>query len=93
MNYQYKNGGTFGESIAVLMDEGGVRRLYSGLPFALLQVPTSRFFDVLSNEVIVINEASVNREILSRDWTVAQIPTPTLSLTSLHVLSHYRHQR
>lgn len=40
MNYQYKFGGTFGESISALVKEGGVGRLYSGIGFALLQVPT-----------------------------------------------------
>ena len=40
MNYQYKFGGTFGESISSLVEEGGVGRLYSGIGFALLQVPT-----------------------------------------------------
>ena len=51
MNYQYRFGGSFQESLKALFAEGGVGRLYSGLPFALIQVPSSRFCDVLSNEV------------------------------------------
>ncbi|GMH94345.1 hypothetical protein TrST_g2692 [Triparma strigata] len=51
MNHQYRYGGTFLTSLKTLTSSGGLPRLYSGLPFALLQVPLSRFFDVLSNEV------------------------------------------
>jgi hypothetical protein len=54
MNYQYKNGGSFGVVIGKLWAEGGVPRLYRGLfPWAIFQAPLSRFGDVASNEVIL----------------------------------------
>mmetsp|Transcript_98211 Transcript_98211/g.173963 ORF Transcript_98211/g.173963 Transcript_98211/m.173963 type:complete len:447 (-) Transcript_98211:128-1468(-) len=49
MNYQYRYGGDLGSVLKSLFDEGGIARLYQGLPFALLQGPLSRFGDTASN--------------------------------------------
>jgi Mitochondrial carrier protein. len=49
MNYQYRYGGTLGSSLKNLYDEGGVGRLYQGLPFALIQGPLTRFGDTAAN--------------------------------------------
>eukprot|EP00747_Dinoflagellata_sp_TGD_P163115 gnl/TRDRNA2_/TRDRNA2_181461_c0_seq1.p1 gnl/TRDRNA2_/TRDRNA2_181461_c0~~gnl/TRDRNA2_/TRDRNA2_181461_c0_seq1.p1 ORF type:complete len:507 (+),score=101.96 gnl/TRDRNA2_/TRDRNA2_181461_c0_seq1:88-1608(+) len=49
MNYQYRYGGDLGSSLKTLMAEGGVKRLYQGLPFALIQGPLSRFGDTATN--------------------------------------------
>jgi hypothetical protein len=49
MNYQYRYGGDLGSSLKKLMDEGGIGRLYQGLPFALVQGPLSRFGDTATN--------------------------------------------
>jgi hypothetical protein len=49
MNYQYKYGGTLGSSLQTLWSEGGIPRLYQGLPFALLQGPLTRFGDTAAN--------------------------------------------
>jgi hypothetical protein len=54
LNYQYTTGLPFLESLNTLYSAGGLRRLYSGLPFALIQVPTSRFCDVLSNDLALL---------------------------------------
>lgn len=48
MNYQYRYGGTLGSSLSNLYEEGGVGRLYQGLPFALIQGPLTRFGDTVS---------------------------------------------
>ena len=48
MNYQYRYGGTLGSSLSDLYQEGGVGRLYQGLPFALIQGPLTRFGDTVS---------------------------------------------
>jgi len=48
MNYQYRYGGTLGSSLSSLYEEGGVGRLYQGLPFALIQGPLTRFGDTVS---------------------------------------------
>lgn len=49
MNYQYRYGGELGSVLKTLFDEGGIARLYQGLPFALVQGPLSRFGDTASN--------------------------------------------
>lgn len=53
MNYQYKNGGTLGETIGKLYKEGGVARFYQGLSVAALQLPLSRFGDVAANAFVL----------------------------------------
>lgn len=49
MNYQYRFGGTLQSSLDSLYKEGGIGRLYQGLPFALVQGPLSRFGDTAAN--------------------------------------------
>ena len=49
MNFQYRYGGTLGSSLKELYDDGGVPRLYQGLPFALVQGPLTRFGDTACN--------------------------------------------
>lgn len=49
INHQYRNGGTFVSTASQLFKEGGIRRFYRGLPFALVQAPLSRFGDTAMN--------------------------------------------
>lgn len=49
MNYQYRYGGNLGSSLQTLWKEGGISRLYQGLPFALVQGPLTRFGDTAAN--------------------------------------------
>jgi hypothetical protein len=49
MNYQYRYGGTLTSSLQLLWAEGGLPRLYQGLPFALVQGPLSKFGDTAAN--------------------------------------------
>jgi hypothetical protein len=49
MNYQYAKGGDLSSSLKALWNEGGIPRLYQGLPFALLQGPLTRFGDTAAN--------------------------------------------
>ena len=49
MNYQYRYGTSTRDALKSLYKEGGLKRLYAGLPFALLQVPLSRFGDTAAN--------------------------------------------
>lgn len=49
MNYQYRYGGTLSSSLSTLYNDGGVPRLYQGLPFALVQGPLTRFGDTAAN--------------------------------------------
>lgn len=49
MNRQYRYGGDLQSSLKALWDEGGIPRLYQGLPFALIQGPLTRFGDTAAN--------------------------------------------
>lgn len=49
MNYQYRYGGNLQSALKTLTEEGGIGRLYQGLPFALVQGPLSRFGDTATN--------------------------------------------
>jgi len=53
MNYQYRYGGDLNQTLRLLYNEGGLRRLYRGLPFALVQGPLARFGDTASNAGIL----------------------------------------
>ena len=78
VNYQYRTGLNFKESFNVLYQEGGIKRLYQGLPFALLQGPLSRFGDTASNALIL--ESFNNIDILSSLHLPIYIPTIIASL-------------
>ena len=45
LNYQYRYGMNTTTALTTLWNEGGIPRLYQGLPLALLQGPLSRFGD------------------------------------------------
>ena len=49
MNYQYRFGGSLSSTLKTLWSQGGIARLYQGLPFALMQGPLTRFADTFSN--------------------------------------------
>jgi hypothetical protein len=49
MNRQYRYGGDLMSSLKELWKEGGIPRLYQGLPFALVQGPLTRFGDTAAN--------------------------------------------
>ena len=53
MNYQYRFGTSTSEALVTLWKEGGVGRLYQGLPFALVQGPLSRFGDTAANALVL----------------------------------------
>lgn len=49
LKYQYKNGGNYMNAFRNLYADGGLRRFYRGLPFALIQAPLCRFGDTAAN--------------------------------------------
>ena len=49
MNYQFKHGGDFFETIKHLHAEGGITRFYRGVVPALIIGPISRFGDTAMN--------------------------------------------
>ncbi|KAL7520482.1 hypothetical protein ACHAWX_005207 [Stephanocyclus meneghinianus] len=50
INYQYRYGSTFLQSLTHLYRNGGIPRLYSGVTFALVQAPLSRFVSTAAND-------------------------------------------
>jgi hypothetical protein len=53
MNYQYRYGGNLKTSLETLWSQGGISRLYQGLPFALVQGPLTRFGDTAANVGVI----------------------------------------
>jgi hypothetical protein len=65
MNYQYAKGGNLASSLKELWNEGGLSRLYQGLPFALLQGPLTRFGDTAANVgILALLESTPETEAL-----------------------------
>jgi len=54
MQFQYRYGFSFKESLAKLYKEGGLPRFYQGLPVAAFQLPLSRFGDVAANAFMIL---------------------------------------
>eukprot|EP01036_Dinobryon_divergens_P033040 gene33040-42749_t len=52
INYQYRYGTSASEALRRLYQEGGIPRLYQGLPFAALQGPLARFGDTAANSLV-----------------------------------------
>ena len=52
LNYQYRFGNSTIDALKTLYADGGIPRLYQGLPFAIVQGPLSRFGDTASNALI-----------------------------------------
>ncbi|KAL7575450.1 hypothetical protein ACA910_007349 [Epithemia clementina (nom. ined.)] len=67
MNYQYRYGGTLGSSLQSLWQQGGLPRLYQGLPFALIQGPLTRFGDTAANVGILVLLDNLEA---TRDWPI-----------------------
>mmetsp|Transcript_13341 Transcript_13341/g.28963 ORF Transcript_13341/g.28963 Transcript_13341/m.28963 type:complete len:414 (+) Transcript_13341:431-1672(+) len=54
INYQYRYGSSFHQALTTLYGMGGIRRLYSGITFALIQAPLSRFISTAANDGISV---------------------------------------
>ena len=89
MNYQYVNGGSFNTSLKTLYNQGGIRRLYRGYSFAIINAPLFRFGDTAAN--IGILEATKHLDlplsiktgiasIGAASWRVLFMPMDTLKL-------------
>ena len=94
MNYQYRHGTRAAETFRVLYAEGGVRRFYQGLPWALLQTPLTRFGDTAANSgVLLLLSATALGQAMPLGlrtavastcaalWRVALTPVDTLKTT------------
>jgi len=94
MNYQYRHGTRAAETFRVLYAEGGVRRFYQGLPWALLQTPLTRFGDTAANSGVLLLLSSTTfgqamplglrtavASTCAALWRVALTPVDTLKTT------------
>lgn len=65
MSYQCRYGTTFSQALGTLMREGGIRRLYRGLSFALIQAPLARFVSTAANDGV---DALLSGFSWARNW-------------------------
>ncbi|KAL1498496.1 hypothetical protein AB1Y20_013821 [Prymnesium parvum] len=92
MNYQYRFGTSTGEALRTLYAQGGVPRLYQGLPYALLQTPLSRFGDTAANSGVLALLAAVDSPLpmaartalasaAAATWRIGLTPLDTIKTT------------
>jgi len=94
MNYQYRYGTSTPEAFDKLWKEGGVRRFYRGVGYALVQNPLSRFGDTAANAgILAILEATPETQklpfpvkqalasIAASSWRIVITPVDTLKTT------------
>ena len=94
MNYQYRNGGGTRDAMAALYEEGGLRRFYRGVSFALFQTPLTRFGDTAANTGVLALLATSDLPVGVRTavasgaaslWRIGLTPIDTMK-TSLQVV-------
>ena len=90
MNYQYRNGGSARDAFDSLYAEGGIRRFYRGVSFALFQTPLSRFGDTAANSGVLALLADSSMPIGVRTafasaaasaWRIGLTPLDTMKTT------------
>jgi hypothetical protein len=54
INYQYRYGTTFRQAFKTLRNQGGIRRFYQGVGFALIQNPLSKFGSTAANDGLAV---------------------------------------
>lgn len=60
INYQYRYGSSFRQALSTLYGMGGIPRLYSGMSFALIQAPLSRFIATAANDGVGVLLQNMN---------------------------------
>ena len=90
LHHQYRNGGSAKDAMTALYEEGGIRRFYRGVSFALLQTPLSRFGDTASNSGVLALLATSEIPLAARTalaagvaagWRIGITPLDTLKTT------------
>jgi hypothetical protein len=94
LNYQYRYGTNTTTALTTLWREGGITRLYQGLPFALIQGPLSRFGDTAANALILAYIDSIDPtgtiplfvrtaagSVSAGAWRLVILPIDTLKTT------------
>ena len=83
MNYQYRHGGTLPDTLKKLYKDGGIRRFYRGLPFAIFQGPMSRFGSAASNTLVLgLRDADV--------WGLHAYPLWIVTILGSYLTALYR---
>lgn len=77
-SYQYRYGTSFSQALTILLKEGGIRRLYQGVQFALIQAPLARFVSTASNDTVQFLLARLS-------WTATWGPERTTAVASFVV--------
>jgi hypothetical protein len=77
INYQCRYGSSFLRAFSTLHKDGGIRRFYRGIGFALIQAPFTRFVATASNDGVLALLAGLP---LTKHWTPA-VTTVFASLT------------
>ena len=54
INYQYRYGTTFRQAFKTLLNQGGFRRFYKGVGFALIQNPLAKFGSTAANDGVAV---------------------------------------
>ena len=65
INYQCRYGTTFRQAFTTLYNDGGYKRFYRGLSFALVQAPLSRFVSTAANDGV---EALLAALVFTKEW-------------------------
>jgi hypothetical protein len=78
ITYQCRYGTSFTQALKTLIKQGGVRRLYKGLAFALVQAPLCRFVSTAANDGV---ESLLANLEYTKDWG----PSKTTVVASLVV--------
>lgn len=93
MNYQYFHGGSLRDTVSSLWAEGGVRRFYQGVGFALLQAPLARGGDTFVQTGIVTLMGSPGQHVhgfwtglvvatIAACWRLCVAPLDVLKVTA-----------
>ena len=90
MNYQYRNGGTLGDTLRLLHSEGGIGRFYQGIGFALLQAPLSRFGNTFANVAVLAMFSSFAPNVAISAQTVVATAATSLWRLALTPLDMFK---
>lgn len=90
MNYQYKYGGCFTNSLKTLYKDGGIPRFYRGYSAAIAIGPLSRFGDTASNAYILslfenssvpISIQTICASVIAASWRAFLMPIDAIKTT------------
>ncbi|KAL3768910.1 hypothetical protein ACHAW5_008825 [Stephanodiscus triporus] len=97
INYQYRYGSSFTEALATLYGMGGIPRLYSGVSFALVQAPLSRFVSTAANdgvgELLKDLDWGPGREVIVASFVVGFFRVMLMPIDTCKTVLQIEHRR